>query len=91
MVRGCQKKIIYLKNTGSEVFDEAYFVIGNKGLAQELVERDLIEEANRILDECISQEEAVGTRRKIKRFFKAKVLPFTLGITCGIIVTLLIK
>jgi hypothetical protein len=27
MVRGCQKKIIYLKNTGSEVFEEAYFVV----------------------------------------------------------------
>ena len=91
MVRGCQKKIIYLKNTGSEVFDEAYFVIGNKGLAQELVERDLIEEANRILDECISQEEAVGTWRKIKRFLRAKVLPFTLGVACGIAVILLIK
>ena len=30
MVRGCQKKIIYLKSTGSEVFDEAYFVLSDK-------------------------------------------------------------
>ena len=30
VVRGCQKKIVYLKNTGSEVFDEAYFVVNDK-------------------------------------------------------------
>ena len=29
MVRGCQKKIIYLKNSGSDLFEEAYFIIKN--------------------------------------------------------------
>ena len=27
MLKGCQKKIIFLKNTGSDIFEEAYFVI----------------------------------------------------------------
>lgn len=27
MLKGCQKKIIFLKDTGSDLFEEAYFVI----------------------------------------------------------------
>ena len=27
MIKGCKKKIIYLKNTDSDIFDEAYFVL----------------------------------------------------------------
>ncbi len=27
MLKGCQKKIIFLKDTGSDFFEEAYFVI----------------------------------------------------------------
>ena len=91
MVRGCQKKIIYLKNTGSEVFDEAYFVIGNKGLAQELVERDLIEEANRILDECISYKTKSERFSYLKRIVKTKTVPLLIGMILGAVISLLIK
>ena len=27
MIKGCEKKIIYLKDTKSEYFEEAYFVV----------------------------------------------------------------
>ena len=27
MVRGCQKKIIHLRDTGSDLFEEAYFIL----------------------------------------------------------------
>ena len=67
MVRGCQKRIIYLKNTGSEVFDEAYFVVNDKALGYGIAECDMVKEANRILDECTFIEE-----EKSNLFFKIK-------------------
>ena len=91
MVRGCQKKIIYLKNTGSEVFDEAYFVVSDKAPDEEMGECDMIEEANRILNECISVTENEGLISRIKAFVKTKIIPFLTGILFGMICILLIK
>ena len=91
MVRGCQKKIIYLKNTGSEVFDEAYFLISERIASDKVDECDMIEEANRIVNECISLEISKDIRQKLLDFFKRNIIPFFIGITTGIIITLFIK
>ena len=91
MVRGCQKKIIYLKNTGSEVFEEAYFLISDKGDTESIDEDDMIEEAGRILDECISYDTENKKRQKIILLIKENIIPFLFGIVAGVIFTLLIK
>ena len=76
MVRGYQRRIVFLKNTGSRVFDEAYFVI-REDAARSMHESTLVEEANRIIDENMGKEgrRAVGFIPFIKRYF----LPFILG------------
>jgi len=51
MVRGCQKKIILLKNTGSPIFEEAYFILSDMADNLMLGESDMIKEAKRIIDE----------------------------------------
>ena len=51
MLRGCQKKIIVMKNTGSPMFDEAYFILSENALRAHASERDMINEANRIIRE----------------------------------------
>jgi hypothetical protein len=91
MVRGCQKKIIYLKNTGSEVFEEAYFLISDKGDTESIDEDDMIEEAGRILDECIYLDTENKKRQKIILLIKENIIPFLFGIVVGVIFTLLIK
>lgn len=91
MVRGCQKKIIYLKNTGSEVFDEAYFVISDKELSSGMDECDMVEEANRILNESISVRQKDGWFCCFKRKVKERIPMFIIGFTVGVIITLLIK
>lgn len=91
MLRGCQKKIIYLKNTGSDVFDEAYFIVGERAIGAGMRECDMVEEANRILDECFSKEEKCDFKQKTLAFLKAKTIPFITGMIIGIICVLLIK
>ena len=47
-MRGCQKRVIYLKNTGSRHFEEAYFVIRSGECTSD---KSMIDEANRIISE----------------------------------------
>lgn len=91
MVRGCQKKIIYLKNTDSGVFDEAYFLVSDSALGKDMDERDMIAEANRILDECIFNEERKSTKIKIFDFVKRKIIPVVFGIVIGMIIGIFIN
>ena len=49
-MRGYQRKIIHLKNTGSYLFDEAYFVLSRDGEDLHLGEDDMVKEASRIID-----------------------------------------
>jgi hypothetical protein len=90
MVRGCQKKIVYLKNTGSNMFDEAYFVVRDCALGNN-DECDMIKEANRILDECVAFEEKKSLPKTLVEKLKRNIIPFFIGITLGVVITVLIK
>ena len=50
MVRGTQKRIVYVKNTGGAVFEEAIFVVKD-GKEPGLSDGDMIGEATRIIEE----------------------------------------
>lgn len=82
MFKGCQRKIIMLKNTGSGIFDEAYFVIKESAAASMRVsENDMIAEANRILNENKLSEycmKGVRRNRALKKLF------FSLGIFASV-------
>ena len=53
MLRGCQRRIIVLKNTKSDIFEEAYFILSERAASGEapVSESDMILEANRIISE----------------------------------------
>jgi hypothetical protein len=89
MVRGCQKKIIYLKNSGSNFFEEAYFVIKNNSQYEEISECDMIEEANRIVKESFFSEEKQGVVKRLLSLAKRSVLPFLIGAVLGVLIALL--
>ena len=46
MIKGCHKSVVFLKNTGSEFFDEAYFVV--KASAKQREYHDIVSEAMEI-------------------------------------------
>lgn len=55
-MRGYQKKVIYLKNTGSRHFEEAYFILREDTAKANLTGADMIDEANRIIKENFEKE-----------------------------------
>lgn len=49
MVKGCQRRIIQIKDTGSDMFTEAYFVLSDAACHRE--ETDIVKEATRLIEE----------------------------------------
>ena len=90
MIKGCQKKIVFLKNTGSKLFDEAYFIIRDSINLDGISDGDMIDEANRIIDECIGEnEKKTGVRSIVFRFVKRSALPFLAGVLVSVLTVVL--
>lgn len=88
MFRGCQKKIIKLKNTGSGLFDEAYFILKDAAAnSPYITETDMIKEANRI----ICDNSVIKNCGKLPVKLPALILWFIAGaVTCGATVSVLL-
>ena len=78
-VRGYQKKVIFLKNTGSHLFDEAYFVVSREGEAAHVEQSDMIYEANRIIKESLEGKESRVKGNIVEQLISA-IIPFLLGV-----------
>ena len=76
-MRGYQKKVIFLKDTGSHLFDEAYFVVSRRGEEAHIDQSDMVFEANRIIKESLKDKEMRirGEGNRSRGFF----VPFFLG------------
>ena len=85
-MRGCQKKVIFLKNTGSELFEEAYFVVSKLGETVSDTEENMIIEANRIIEENRDED---PLKCEIRRDKLKLLLTFLLGVALGCTVILL--
>ena len=78
-MRGCQKRVIFLKNTGSHLFDEAYFIVSRACEDAQIVEGDMVCEANRIIDESLGIYGSGLKRGGVGRMLSF-LFPFLLGI-----------
>ncbi len=74
MVKGCQRKMVCLKQTGSEWFEEAYFILREEKQADPCDEESLLKEADRILS-----AQSVGKGKGKLGLAKDRILWFALG------------
>ena len=86
MIKGNQKKVIHIKNTESRIFDEAYFIL-KEGIALSVPENDIINEANRIIEENLIDE---GGSKRICKSLKAKNLAILLSATATTVLAVLL-
>lgn len=84
-MRGCEKRVIYMKNTGSDCFEEAYFVVKDKECVKDRDE--ILKEANRIIRENIYTGRGAG--RKIRSHLTDFVI-FASGFLISFLLSLLI-
>ena len=85
-MRGYQKKVIFLKDTGSHLFDEAYFIVSREGEEANIDQSDMVFEANRIIRESLNGKEQ-RVRGERKGLFKGFLIPFFLGALITLLVT----
>lgn len=76
MLKGCSRRVIYMKNTDSDIFDEAYFVLRRREERGEGRECDMIREAERIIRESMLDDKK---HRKRERSFYS----FAMGLVCA--------
>ena len=79
MVRGYQRKVIFLKDTGSQLFDEAYFVVSRQGEQAHIDQSDMVFEANRIIKESLKDKET-RIRGEGNRSRSGFFIPFFIGV-----------
>ena len=77
VMKGCQKKVIFIKNTESRIFDEAYFIISRESEKSYLSEENLVSEANRIIERSLSECESKAEKDVLRRFWISE-FPFSL-------------
>jgi hypothetical protein len=88
-MRGYQRKVIFLKDTGSHLFDEAYFVVSRKGEEASICKSDMIFEANRIIKESLTYREK--RVKGIRSLLRLNILiPFSVGALASFLITTLI-
>ena len=75
MIKGCSRRVIYMKNTDSEIFDEAYFVLRRREEREEGRECDMVREAERIIRESMTEKKQKGRQRS---FYS-----FAMGLVCA--------
>jgi len=63
MIKGCQRRIIMVKDTGSRYFEGAYFVLRSE-IADSVRESEMISEAEQIIGSCTDMP--IGIARKAK-------------------------
>lgn len=88
MLKGTHKQMVVLHTNGSAYYEEAYFVLREDRRREEVSERTMLEEANRILSECCPLPGPRRPRAPGRRFcFFAGCL--TGGAVCGLLCILI--
>lgn len=77
MVKGCQRRVLHLKNPESGLFEEAFFFLKSPPVPGAGGARELVEEANRILLGF-----RTGEPRRCPRFFGSAFLIGALSGAC---------
>lgn len=75
MIKGCQRRIVMVKNPKSALFEEAYFILREECASEEPDNDDIVGEAEKIISAYAEKK----TRKKRKSFSIAELLFFISG------------
>lgn len=85
-MRGYQKKVIYIKNTGSECFEEAYFVIKSDTGPNIGSHEKMVDEANRIIKESFENK-----KKSLFRLIGPHLGAFLMGAFISVFICIIIN
>lgn len=89
MIKGCEKRVVWLRNTESETFDQAYFILSESAYEKKKSESDIVTEAKRIIGQLPItgwwDESAEGAKKRRSPSASVKLAFFALGFALGAI------
>ena len=92
MIKGCKKSVIMVNGDGNSLFETAYFILKNDLCQRTCGEDDMINEANRIIEERMIfpiENDKKGRKKKGDKKCGRVVIPFAAGTAIGSAVGLL--
>lgn len=87
MIKGCQKKIIHIKNTDSPYFEEAYFILRGDDSTR-FSENDMIKEALKIAENTCAFPKKRKSKKTPSRAFLITVTLLSLAFLCTLCILL---
>ncbi len=89
MIKGCNKRVIVMKDTGHEMIEEAFFILRPEAQSKakgSLSGADFIKQANIILDANGFDAPLSGIRLNVnsEKEKRSRLTPFLLGFVLGI-------
>ncbi len=88
MIKGCNKRVIVLKDPKSDIFEEAYFIVKDKNVKMD-TRLNMVDEANRIIEESLIDPRARANRYIKKKSSLNKLVPFLLGVLVTLAIAIL--
>ncbi len=79
VIKGCQKNVVWIRSTESELFEEAYFIISDKVKRKHISENDMVSEANRLIADRFAPMPSLNTERRLPKNEKIKWFFIGLG------------
>ncbi len=87
MIKGCNKRVIVMRETGNAMIEEAFFILKTESSGTGVTEGDIIRQANRILERSLADEKLCGLSRSASKYGKGGFTGFFSGVVIGAIVT----
>ena len=91
MIKGCEKRVVWIRNTESETFEQAYFILSESAYEKKKSEGDIVSEAKRIIGQLPVSgwwDETPHQSKKRRKFSASgRVAFFILGFALGAIPT----
>lgn len=87
MIKGCNKRVIVMKDTGNEMIEEAFFILKPEASRTGISESELVKHANRILDKSMYGERLSSLSVNVsKKKEKSRLFPFFSGVVLGAVI-----
>ena len=84
VIKGCQKNVVWIRSTESELFEEAYFIVSDKVKRKHISENDMVSEANRLIADRFSPIPTFETEQKLRLPKKERIKWFFIGLLSAV-------
>ena len=86
MIKGCNKRVIVMKDTGSEVIEEAFFILKPHSVKGSFSETEIMKHANSILEKsCYSTAFSPLSMNTVSGAKRSGSVSFLWGMALGVV------